>query len=202
MCWFYWMLWSFVTTFQDDYKRYSHRMQPSATHPIFWTNLHFIHLLQNFNLNSWLTVLTNCLKWRFVRKRGWVADGCWERIFEGIFKDTELKSSTHPSKNAFPNVRSAILNLRLGSINLDESHVSFVIEMLCYLANKVMLPKRIGRSNSLCAMIPWKVLKMTDPNVFRSSKLFVWGAWTCYKKIASTMEQCMWWVGFLGYYLL
>ncbi len=50
--------------------------QPSATRPIFGTNLHFGHLLRNFNLNSWLTVLTNCLKWRFVRKMGRVADGC------------------------------------------------------------------------------------------------------------------------------
>jgi hypothetical protein len=31
-------------------------------------------LPQNFNLDSWLTILTNCLKWRFVQKRGRVAD--------------------------------------------------------------------------------------------------------------------------------
>ncbi len=36
--------------------------QPSATHPIFGTNLNFRHLPKNFNLNSWLTVLMNCLK--------------------------------------------------------------------------------------------------------------------------------------------
>ena len=49
--------------------------QPSATRPLFGTNLHFGHLPQNFNLSSWLSVLTNWLKWRFVPKMGRVADG-------------------------------------------------------------------------------------------------------------------------------
>jgi hypothetical protein len=46
----------------------------------------------------------------------------WELIFEVLFKATSPKSSTRPFEkhfeNAFPNVRSAIQNLRLGSIHL------------------------------------------------------------------------------------
>ncbi len=37
---------------------------------------HFIHLLKSFILHSWLVISGNCLKWRFVPKRGRVADGC------------------------------------------------------------------------------------------------------------------------------
>ncbi len=64
-----------------DYISLRQLTQPSATRPIFWANLHFGHLPQNFNLNSWLTVMTNWLKWRFVQKRGRVADGWTHPIF-------------------------------------------------------------------------------------------------------------------------
>ena len=51
-----------------------------------------------------------------------IADGCWERIFEVLFKGVSTRfgrrSFEKHFENVFPNVRSAIQNLRLGSIKV------------------------------------------------------------------------------------
>jgi hypothetical protein len=50
-------------------------IQPSATSPLFFDNLHFEHFDKSVNLDSWLTLLSKCSKWRLSKKRGLVADG-------------------------------------------------------------------------------------------------------------------------------
>ena len=55
--------------------------QPSATRPIFGTNLHFRQFLKTVNHEFRFKFRGKCLKWRFVPKRGWVADGCPKRRF-------------------------------------------------------------------------------------------------------------------------
>ncbi len=108
MCWFSWMRLSFVTTLQDDSADSSMMWcvgflgcyylllqlckmitkdssncdvmcSAVGNSPPFWNESPFQTFTQNFNLTLWLTVLTNWLKWRFVQKRGRVADGwmCW-----------------------------------------------------------------------------------------------------------------------------
>ncbi len=49
--------------------------QPSATSPPFLDNLHFEHFDKSVNLVSWLTLLSECSKWRLSKKGGLVADG-------------------------------------------------------------------------------------------------------------------------------
>ena len=70
----------FVAQIKYSHHRKVRRKQTSATRPLFGTNLHFGHLPQNFTLSSWLSALTNWLKWRFVPKRGRVANGWTHRI--------------------------------------------------------------------------------------------------------------------------
>ncbi len=48
--------------------------QPSATHPIFGTNLHFGEFVETVSHEFRLKFGCKCLKWRFVPKMGWVAD--------------------------------------------------------------------------------------------------------------------------------
>ena len=49
--------------------------QPSATSPLFFDNLHFEHFDKSVHLDSLLTFLSKCSKWRLSKKRGLVADG-------------------------------------------------------------------------------------------------------------------------------
>jgi hypothetical protein len=48
--------------------------QPSATSPPFFDDLHFEHFDKSANLDSWLTLLSKCSKWRLSKNRGLVAD--------------------------------------------------------------------------------------------------------------------------------
>ncbi len=54
-------------------------VQPSATRPLFGTNLHFRQFQEMTNHECRMKLLSKCLKWRFVPKRGRVAEGwmCW-----------------------------------------------------------------------------------------------------------------------------
>jgi hypothetical protein len=48
--------------------------QTSATSPLFFDNLHLEHFDKSVNLDSWMTLLSKCSKWRLSKKRGLVAD--------------------------------------------------------------------------------------------------------------------------------
>jgi hypothetical protein len=50
-------------------------LQPSATSPLFFDNLHFEHFDKSVNHKSTLKCLSKCSKWRLSKKRGLVADG-------------------------------------------------------------------------------------------------------------------------------
>jgi hypothetical protein len=54
--------------------------QSSATSPLFFDNLHFEHFDNSVNLDSWLTLLSKCSKWRLSKNRGLVADD-WSNMF-------------------------------------------------------------------------------------------------------------------------
>ena len=66
----------------------------------------------------------------------------WERLFEALFKRSSPKSSTHTLENdlekTFPNVGSALQNLRLGSMTLanmitKDSRIAMCVAFLgCY----------------------------------------------------------------------
>jgi hypothetical protein len=46
----------------------------------FFDNLHFEHFDKRVNLDSWMTRLSKCSKWRLSKDRGLVADGCASMI--------------------------------------------------------------------------------------------------------------------------
>ena len=50
-------------------------VQPSATSPLFFDNLHFEHFDKSVNHEYRLALLTKCSKWRLSKNRGLVADG-------------------------------------------------------------------------------------------------------------------------------
>ncbi len=106
-----------------------------ATMPPFRTNLHFRHLPRNFNLNSWLTVFTNWLKWRFVPKWGELPTAAPnedfglpnERLgthflstFHWVSTRFGLRSFEKYFENAFKNVRSDFQNLRFIQLMLPK----------------------------------------------------------------------------------
>jgi hypothetical protein len=78
-----WMLASrVILSCQEIQSRISHfdqPNQPSATSPLFSTNLHFEHFDKQFKVDLLLTLLSKCSKWRLSKKRGLVSDGWTER---------------------------------------------------------------------------------------------------------------------------
>jgi len=64
--------------------------QPSATSPLFFDNLHFERFDKSVNHKSTLKYLSKCSpQWgRLSKKRGLVADGCSECVFDALFDDS------------------------------------------------------------------------------------------------------------------
>jgi hypothetical protein len=92
MCWVFWDAMIFCNNFMLLKRRFSKTKkhfgpsfwalfqvtvaQPSATRPLFGTNLHFGQFVKTVNHEFRLKFRDKCLKWRFVPIRGRVADGC------------------------------------------------------------------------------------------------------------------------------
>jgi len=64
--------------------------QPSATSPLFFDHLHFEHFDKSVDLDSWLTFLSKCSKWRWSKNRGLVADGWNERL--DVERESEFRA--------------------------------------------------------------------------------------------------------------
>ncbi len=93
--------WCDVLVFLGCYDFVTTLCQPSATRPIFRTNLHFRQFVKTVNYEFRLKFRSKCPKWTFVPKMGRVADGCFmlpkrrfwmaertfgNRIFQLLFK--------------------------------------------------------------------------------------------------------------------
>jgi len=63
------------TSISCEFDRHIDILQPSATSPLFFDNLHFEHFDKSVNHKSTLKYLSKCSKWRLSKKRGLVADG-------------------------------------------------------------------------------------------------------------------------------
>ena len=140
----------------EDFGRSDERFRISRRQlgPLFFDNLHFEHFDKNFNLDSWLELLSKWSKWRLSKKRGLVAEGCSECLFEALFKGVSTRFGLQIVEtcfeNAFWNVCPTVQNLRLGSIKLlqkiiasqNNQHIASHATIFCYHLAKFMLPKR------------------------------------------------------------
>ncbi len=105
-------------------------VQPSATSPLFFDNLHFEHFDKSVHLDSWLTFLSKCSKWRLSKKRGLVAYDCAIRIFRFTFNGLWPKSSTPDCI-----VCQFIQNLCFGCMQLP-CYIPFVVRMMLVSKSK------------------------------------------------------------------
>jgi hypothetical protein len=96
-------------------------MQPSATSPLFFDNLHFEHFDKSVNLDSWLTFLSKCYgpQTKIFEGRTNLSECLFEALFNGVSTGFGLRPFEKCFEKSLTKVCSAFENLRLGGVNVQ-----------------------------------------------------------------------------------